>query len=32
MTDLLYVSLTIVFLLLSWGFIAFCDRLVENKK
>jgi hypothetical protein len=32
MTDLLYVSLTIAFLLLSWGFIAFCDRLMENGK
>jgi hypothetical protein len=32
MTDLLYVGLTISFLLLSWGFIVFCDRLTENKK
>jgi hypothetical protein len=32
MTDLLYVALTILFLLLSWGFIVFCDRLMENKK
>jgi succinate-acetate transporter protein len=32
MIDLLFVSLTIVFLLLSWGFIVFCDRLMENKK
>jgi len=32
MTDLLYVGLTIAFLLLSWGFIAFCDRLMEDKK
>jgi hypothetical protein len=32
MTDLIYVALTIVFLLLSWGFIVFCDRLMENKK
>ena len=32
MTDLLLVALTIVFLLLSWGFIVFCDRLMENKK
>jgi hypothetical protein len=32
MTDLLYVGLTIAFLLLSWGFIAFCDQLMENKE
>ncbi len=32
MTDLIYVGMTIVFLLLSWGFIVFCDRLMENKK
>jgi hypothetical protein len=32
MTDLLYVGLTFALLLLSWGFIAFCDRLMENKK
>jgi hypothetical protein len=32
MTDLIYVGITIVFLLLSWGFIVFCDRLMENKK
>jgi hypothetical protein len=32
MIDLIYISLTVVFLLLSWGFIVFCDRLMENKK
>ena len=32
MNDLLYVGLTIAFLLLSWGFIAFCDRMMEHKK
>jgi hypothetical protein len=32
MIDLIYVGLTIVFLLLSWGFIVFCDRLMEDKK
>jgi hypothetical protein len=32
MIDLLYIGLTIAFLLLSWGFILFCDRLMETKK
>jgi hypothetical protein len=32
MTDLFYVGLTITVLLLSWGFIVFCDCLMENKK
>jgi hypothetical protein len=32
MTDLLYVGLTILFVLLSWGFIEFCERLMEDKK
>ena len=32
MKDLLYVGLTLLFLLLSWGFIVFCDRLMEDKK
>jgi hypothetical protein len=32
MNDLIYVGLTIIFLLLSWGFIVFCDRLMENQK
>jgi hypothetical protein len=32
MTDLLYVGLTIIFLAVSWGLIAMCGRLMENKK
>jgi len=32
MTDLLYVGLTILFVLLSWGFIVFCERMMEGKK
>jgi hypothetical protein len=32
MTDLLYIALTIAFVLLSWGFVVLCDRLMENKK
>jgi hypothetical protein len=32
MTDLLYVGLTILFVLLSRGFIEFCERLMEDKK
>jgi hypothetical protein len=32
MTDLIYIILTILFLIASWGFIVFCDRLMENKK
>jgi hypothetical protein len=32
MADLLYVGLTLIFLLFSWGFIEFCDRLMEEKK
>jgi hypothetical protein len=32
MADLLYVGLTIVFLATTWGFIAVCERLMENKK
>jgi hypothetical protein len=32
MIDLAYISLTLLFLAASWGFIAFCDRLMENKK
>lgn len=32
MTDLIFVGLTIAFLMLSWGFILFCDRLMEKKK
>lgn len=32
MTDLIYIILTILFLIASWGFIVFCNRLMENKK
>ncbi len=31
MSDLLYVGLTILFLALSYGFIALCERLMEGK-
>ncbi len=32
MLDLLYLGLTVLFVLLSWGFIVFCDRLMQEKK
>jgi hypothetical protein len=32
MADFFYVSLTIVFLAASWGFIVICERLMEGKK
>jgi hypothetical protein len=32
MADLIYIIITIVFLAASWGFIVFCDRLMEGKK
>jgi hypothetical protein len=32
MTDLLYIGLTIAFLVATWGFIVVCERLMENKK
>ena len=32
MADLIYVILTILFLAASWGFIVFCERLLEGKK
>ncbi len=32
MKDLLYIGMTILFVLLSWGLIVFCDRLMEDKK
>jgi hypothetical protein len=32
MTDLLYVGLTLVFLVVSWGFIVACERLMQEKK
>ncbi len=31
LTDLLYMSLTVVFLAASWGFIVLCERLMEDK-
>ena len=31
MADLLYVGLTLVFLLASWGLIVVCERLMEAK-
>jgi hypothetical protein len=32
MTDLLYIVLTILFLVATWGFIELCKRLMENKQ
>ncbi len=32
MADLIYILLTLIFLALSWGFIAVCERLMEEKK
>ena len=32
MADLIYVILTILFLAVSWVFIVFCERLLEEKK
>jgi hypothetical protein len=31
MTDLLYIALTLVLLVMSWGFIVVCERLMEDK-
>ncbi len=31
MSDFLYVGLTILFLALSYGFIALCERMMEDK-
>jgi len=31
MADLLYIGLTLVFFLGSWGFILVCERLMEEK-
>jgi hypothetical protein len=31
MADLLYIALTLILLVLSWGFIVVCDRLMEDK-
>jgi hypothetical protein len=32
MTDLLYLGLTVLFFSLTYGFIAVCDRLMEENK
>jgi hypothetical protein len=32
MVDLLYIALTVLFLLLSWALIVLCERLMEGKK
>ena len=29
MADLLYIALTFTFLILTWGLIALCERLME---
>jgi hypothetical protein len=31
MADLFYIALTLIFLVLSWGFILICERLMEDK-
>jgi hypothetical protein len=31
MADLLYIALTVIFLVLSWGFVLICERLMEDK-
>ncbi len=31
MADLIYVTLTLIFLALSWGFILVCEKLMEEK-
>ncbi len=31
MSDFMYVGLTILFLALSYGFIALCERMMEDK-
>ncbi len=31
MSDLLYVGLTLLFLVLSYGFIVLCERMMEDK-
>jgi hypothetical protein len=31
LTDLFYIGLTVAFLAASWGFIALCERLMEDK-
>jgi hypothetical protein len=31
MADLLYIGLTLLFLLASWGLVVVCERLMEAK-
>ncbi len=31
MSDLIYLGLTILFMALSYGFIALCERMMESK-
>ncbi len=31
MSDVIYVGLTLLFLVLSYGFIVLCERMMENK-
>lgn len=31
MADLAYIALTLAFLVVSWGFINICERLMEDK-
>jgi hypothetical protein len=31
LTDLFFISLTVIFLAASWGFIVLCERLMEDK-
>ena len=31
MADLLYIALTLIFLVLSWGYVLICERLMEDK-
>jgi len=31
MADLAYIALTLIFLVLSWGFVLICERLMEDK-
>ncbi len=32
MNDLLYIGLTVIFFLLTYGFILACEKLMEEKK
>lgn len=31
MDDLVYIALTLFFLVVSWGFIIICERLMEDQ-